>query len=163
LKKKSILNRAGKIPFLRGGFDLAKVLVQKADDERRPPLGGSKGRKMKTSGLILALGLTMGAGAAQADLFAAIAFSPSSGQAGSAWNYDTATLAETEAYLQCGSEDCYTAVIFNQCGAIAVGDGYGMGFGQDLSSATAQDLALGSCEQFTTNCQITAAFCNEGY
>lgn len=110
------------------------------------------------------VGFWLLAGTAQAsDLFAAIAFSPTSGQAGSAWNFETALLAETEAYLQCGSEDCYTAVIFNQCGAIAVGDGYGMGYGQDLSSATAIDLALSSCSEYTTNCQITAAFCNEGY
>ncbi len=102
--------------------------------------------------------------AAQAEgLFAAIAFSPSSGQVGSAWNFDTDILAETEAYLQCAREDCDTAVIFNQCGVIAVGDGYGMGYAQDLSSAVAIDLALQSCAQFTTNCQISAAFCNEGY
>lgn len=111
----------------------------------------------------LGLALMALAGAARAEVYAAIAFSPSTGRAGSSWNFDTALLAETEAYSQCGSEDCYTAVIFQQCGAIAVGDGYGMGYGADLSSVMAIDLALNSCEQYTTNCQITAAFCNEGY
>jgi hypothetical protein len=111
----------------------------------------------------VALASALTAGAAQAELFAAIAFSPSSGQAGSAWNYDSAALAETEAYLQCGSEDCYTAVVFSQCGAIAVGDGFGMGFGHDQSVGKSEELALGSCDQFTTNCQITASFCNEGF
>jgi hypothetical protein len=96
-------------------------------------------------------------------LYAAIAFSQSSGQTGSAWNYETEMLAETEAYWQCGSEDCDTVVIFQQCGAIAVGDGYGMGFAADLSSAVAQDQALANCESQTTNCEITASFCNEGY
>ena len=96
-------------------------------------------------------------------LFGAIAFSPSTGQAGSAWNNDTGTLAETEAYLQCGSEDCYTAVIFQQCAAIAVGDGNGMGFAADLSSAVAADTALANCAEYTSNCEIIASFCNEGY
>ena len=101
--------------------------------------------------------------AAAQDVFAAIAFSPTTGQAGSSWNFDTEILAETEAFLQCGKDDCYTAVIFNDCGAIAVGDGYGMGYGHDVTSDKASALALGSCTEFTTNCQITAAFCNEGY
>jgi hypothetical protein len=97
------------------------------------------------------------------ELFAAIAFSPSSGKVGSAWNFDTAVLAETEAFLQCGLNDCYAAVIFHQCGAIAVGEGYGMGYGLDQSLAKATELALGSCAEFTTNCQITEAFCNAGF
>ena len=96
-------------------------------------------------------------------VFAAIAFSPSTGMSGGAWNHATETLAETEAYGQCGVEDCDTVVVFQQCGAIAVGDGYGMGFAADLSSATAQDVALQNCDGYTTNCAITLSFCNEGY
>ena len=112
----------------------------------------------------LGLVFSLGAGAALAEgPYAAIAFSPTTGQAGSSWNFDTEILAETEAFLQCGKDDCYTAVIFNDCGAIAVGDGYGMGYGHDVTSDKASALALGSCTEFTTNCQITAAFCNEGY
>ncbi len=103
------------------------------------------------------------AGAQAKDLYAAIAFSPSSGLAGSAWNYDSADLAETEAFLQCGQQDCYTAVTFNKCGAIAVGDGFGMGFGQDKTSEKAIALALGTCGGYTTNCQITATVCNDGF
>lgn len=122
--------------------------------------------KMKKIALIALLAAPMavtGAGASAEGLYAAIAFSPSTGLSGSAWNFDTDALAETEAYGQCGVDDCYTAVVFQQCGAIAVGDGYGMGFAADLSSATAQDTALASCSEFTTNCQVTASFCNEGY
>ena len=121
---------------------------------------------MRQKSIILGAGLAfmLQPFAVQAEgLFAAIAFSPSSGQAGSAWNFDTDILAETEAYLQCGREDCYTAVIFDQCGAMAVGDGYGMGYAKDASSAGAIDMALQSCAKFTTNCQVTSAFCNEGY
>ena len=91
-------------------------------------------------------------------LYAAIAFSPSTGLSGSAWNFESDGDAQAEAATQCGVDDCYTAVVFQQCGAIAVGDGYGMGFASDLSSATAQDTALASCSEYTTNCQVTASF-----
>lgn len=100
---------------------------------------------------------------AAAELYAAIAFSPSTGISGTSWNFDTQNLAETEAYAQCGQEDCDTVTVFTQCGAIAVGDGYGYGFGSDLSLANATDTALANCDGFTTSCEVTAAFCNEGY
>ena len=96
-------------------------------------------------------------------LFAAIAFSPSTGMSGTAWNFETAGLAETEAYHQCGYEDCGTVVVFQHCGAIAVGRELYYGYGYALSSATAIDIALQNCEARTINCEITAAFCNEGY
>ena len=54
-------------------------------------------------------------------LFAAIAFSPATGMSGTAWNFQTQALAETEAYNTCGSKDCDTVVVFQQCGAIAFG------------------------------------------
>jgi hypothetical protein len=96
-------------------------------------------------------------------LYAAIAFSPATGQSGTSWNYETSMLAETEAYLQCGAEDCDTVVVFQQCGAIAVGRELYYGYGYDLSSATAIETALQQCDALTTNCEITAAFCNDGY
>lgn len=117
-----------------------------------------------TRRLILGLTLVCLALPAQAEgLYAAIAFSPATGRAGSSWNFDTTVLAETEANLQCGAADCYTAVVFQECGAIAVGDGYGMGYGLDPSQDKASALALQSCTEYTSNCQITAAFCNDGY
>ena len=106
--------------------------------------------------------LAMAAPVAAADLFAAIAFSPSTGKAGSALNNDSGDIAETEAFLQCGSPDCYTAVVFQQCGALAVGDVYGMGFAADATSAAAEESALASCNAFTTNCAVTASACNDG-
>ena len=112
----------------------------------------------------LTIALLLAALPAQAEgLFAAIAFSPATGMSGGAWNHATETLAETEAYGQCGAEDCDTVLVFQQCGAIAVGDGFGMGYGSDLSTATANDLALQNCDSYTTNCAITMSFCNEGY
>lgn len=104
------------------------------------------------------------AGPALADgLFAAIAFSPATGQAGSAWNYSAKTEAESEAAKQCGSGDCYTAVIFQQCGALAVGDGFGMGFAADASADKAQKAALANCSAYTTSCEVTQSACNDGY
>ncbi len=96
-------------------------------------------------------------------LYAAIAFSPSTGLSGTSWNFETSMLAETEAYLQCGAEDCDTLVVFQQCGALAVGRELYYGYGYDLSSATAIETALQQCDALTTGCEITAAFCNDGY
>jgi hypothetical protein len=102
--------------------------------------------------------------AAQAEgLFAAIAFSPGTGMSGTAWNYDTSGLAEAEAGAQCGQGDCATVLVFQHCGAIAVGDGFGYGYGADLSQSSAIDIAMQNCAGFTTGCEVTAAFCNEGY
>ena len=53
----------------------------------------------------LGLFMALGAGSAFAEgPYAAIAFSPTTGQAGSSWNFDTEILAETEAFLQCGKD-----------------------------------------------------------
>lgn len=96
-------------------------------------------------------------------LFAAISFSPSTGENGSAWNYESAALAETEAMGQCGFADCYTAVSFDKCGAIAVGDGFGMGFAADQTKQQAEEAALASCNSYTTTCKVTASLCNDGF
>jgi len=112
----------------------------------------------------LTLGLMLVSLPAQAEgVFAAIAFSPSTGMSGGAWNHETADLAETEAFGECGVDDCATVVVFQQCGSIAVGDGYGMGFAADLSAATAQEVALQNCTGYTSNCVVTMSVCNEGF
>jgi hypothetical protein len=108
---------------------------------------------------VLALGA--GPGAAQ-ELFAAIAFSASTGKAGASWNYGTGAEAEGEAVAQCGVDDCAPVMVFGQCGAIAVGDGYGMGYAADTSTAVADEKALANCNGFTTNCAVTMSLCNEG-
>ena len=117
----------------------------------------------RTCSTLAALAVVLLPGAALAELFAAIAFSPTTGKSGTAWNFDAQNLAETEAYYQCGVDDCDTVLWFKQCGAIAVGDGYGYGTGYDLSLDAATNTALQYCDQYTSNCQITAAFCNDGY
>lgn len=100
--------------------------------------------------------------AAAEGLFAAIAFSASTGKAGASWNYGTGTDAESEAVAQCGVDDCAPVMVFGQCGAIAVGDGYGMGYAADVSTAVADEKALANCNGFTTNCAVTMSLCNEG-
>ena len=115
---------------------------------------------------LCALALTAGSAPAKAEkLFGAIAFSASTGKVGGGWNYAAKKAATSEAVTQCGAGDCDTVVVFPNCGAIAVGDGYGMGFSADKSVAKsvgkAEDAALAKCDEFTTNCIISASICND--
>ena len=111
---------------------------------------------------VVLLAFAVGPAAAEG-LFAAIAFSPATGKAGASWNYATGGEAEGEAVVQCGVEDCGSVMVFDQCGAIAVGDGYGMGYAADSSTAVADEKALANCDGFTSNCAVTMSLCNEGF
>jgi hypothetical protein len=120
-------------------------------------------RTRSSAVLACVLALSFGAGAAQADdLFGAIAFSASTGKVGGGWNFAAKKDASTEAVAQCGVDDCETVVSFPNCGAVAVGDGYGMGFSADKSVGKSEETALANCNGFTTNCLVTMSFCNEG-
>lgn len=113
--------------------------------------------------LISALALPVLATPVLADsLFGAIAFSPSTGKVGLGYNFATKGEAATEAVNQCGVGDCDAVVVFPNCGAVAVGDGYGMGFSADKSAAKAEETALANCSGYTSNCLITMSYCNEG-
>ena len=117
------------------------------------------------SAVLLLCALAVGAGTAPAmaqKLYGAIAFSPATGKVGGGWNFAAKKEASTEAVSQCGAGDCDTVVVFPACGAVAVGDGYGMGFSADKSVAKAEETALGNCTGFTANCLVTMSFCNEG-
>ena len=112
---------------------------------------------------LCALALTAGSAPAKAEkLFGAIAFSASTGKVGGGWNYAAKKAATSEAVNQCGADDCDTVVVFPNCGAIAVGDGYGMGFSADKSVAKSEETALSNCTGYTTNCLVVQSFCNEG-
>lgn len=120
-------------------------------------------RTRLAAALALSLGLAMGAAPAMADnLFGAIAFSPSTGKVGGGWNFAAKGDASAEAVSQCGVDDCETVVTFPNCAAVAVGDGYGMGFSADPSVDQSEATALANCDGFTTNCLVTMSFCNEG-
>lgn len=95
-------------------------------------------------------------------LYGAIAFSPSTGKWGQGVNFPAKEDATTEAVNQCGVGDCEAVVVFPACGAVAVGDGFGMGFSADKSVAKSEETALANCNQYTTNCLITTSFCNSG-
>ncbi|MCW1917636.1 DUF4189 domain-containing protein [Rhodobacter sp. KR11] len=112
-------------------------------------------------GLVLACAIGFGAPVSAADLFGAIAFSPSTGKVGGGWNFASKEDASGEAVTQCGVGDCASVVVFPSCGAVAVGDGYGMGFSADGAAAKAEETALANCSGYTANCLITMSFCND--
>lgn len=95
-------------------------------------------------------------------LFGAIAFSPSTGKVGAGWNFASKGEASADAVSRCGVGDCDAVVVFPNCGAVAVGDGFGMGFSADKSVAKAEETALANCSGYTSNCLIVQSFCNEG-
>ncbi|MGV8986746.1 MAG: DUF4189 domain-containing protein [Cypionkella sp.] len=116
-----------------------------------------------TIALITAMVVPMVAAPAFAEkLYGAIAFSPSSGKFGQGHDFPSKDAASTEAVNQCGVGDCEAVVVFPNCGAVAVGDGFGMGFAADKSAAKSEETALANCNQYTTNCLITTSFCNAG-
>ncbi len=111
----------------------------------------------------VAFGLTLSVGAAPAmaeKLFGAIAFSPSTGQYGWAKNQTVEAGASDEAVSGCGVDDCQSVVVFPNCAALSVGDGYGMGFSKAKSVGKAEDAALAKCDEFTTNCIVSVSVCN---
>ena len=106
--------------------------------------------------------LTLATPAAADGLFGAMAFSSTTGKVGLGYNFATKDEASTEAINQCGVGDCSVVVIFPKCGAVAVGDGFGMGFSADNSESKASETALANCSGYTANCQIYQSYCNEG-
>ena len=116
------------------------------------------------SALALATSLALAVSAAPAvaeGLFGAIAFSPSTGQYGWAKNQSVDTGASDEAVSGCGVDDCEAVVVFANCAALSVGDGFGMGFSKAKSIGKAEDAALAKCDEFTTNCIVSASVCND--
>ena len=99
----------------------------------------------------------------QADLYGAIAFSPTTAAHGYSFDYANRSAAERKAINECekqsGSDDCRAIVWFhNACGALAVGDtGYGSGWGTDLKYAVL--YALESCLEMTDNCKPVRWVC----
>ena len=106
--------------------------------------------------------LALAAPAFAEGLFGAIAFSPSTGKVGAGWNFATKDEASADSISRCGVGDCSAVVVFPNCGAVAVGDGFGMGFSADQSVAKAEETALANCSGYTANCLIVQSFCNEG-
>lgn len=100
--------------------------------------------------------------AAQAqDMYGAIAYSPSSGAHGYAYDYASQAGAEDRALDECRSygEGCQNVMWFrNACGALAVGpDGWGSDWGEDRSRA--ENKAINACQQHSSNCQVIRWVC----
>ncbi|MBC7739486.1 MAG: DUF4189 domain-containing protein [Candidatus Saccharibacteria bacterium] len=116
----------------------------------------------KSATLLIICALSLAAAPAMAEkVFGAIAFSNSTGKFGWVKNTATKSDAQSEAVVQCGVDDCDTVVVFPNCAALSVGDGFGMGFSADKSASKAEDTALAQCDGFTTNCIISTSFCND--
>ena len=111
---------------------------------------------------VLASGLALAAAPVLAEgLFGAFAFSPSTGQYGWAKNAADQDSAASEAVSGCGVDDCAMVVAFPNCAALSVGDGFGMGFSKAKSVAKSEETALARCDEFTTNCIVSASLCND--
>lgn len=103
-------------------------------------------------------------GAAAAQSFGAIAYSPATGQWGWARNFTTRAGAQNRALAECRSaargRSCQVAVWFrNACGSLAIGpNGWGSGWGN--TRARAQAEARGACNRYSRNCAIRLTTCS---
>jgi len=99
--------------------------------------------------------------AAAQNNYGAIAYSPSTGADGWAYDYGSRAAAERAALSNCRShaDDCVVPIWFrNACGALPVGsDGYGSGWGSNRRLA--ERFALRSCRKHTSDCGIKRWAC----
>ncbi len=98
--------------------------------------------------------------------FGAIAYSPSSGAHGSAYNFGNLGSAGSRALGECqanagGAGDCEVQVTFQACGAIATAPDLSFGTGYGPTQASAQGEALAICGRYATGCQIADTICND--
>ena len=97
---------------------------------------------------------------ANADNYGAIAYSSSSGRYGYSYDWGSRADAENYARSQCGSTDCAVKVWFkNACGALAVGQNGGLGWGWSGSRGAAESTALNECQSRTGGCSIKSWAC----
>jgi hypothetical protein len=110
---------------------------------------------------ILAVILLMLPGAAFAEEWGAIAYSPRTGADGYSHNYDSKSQAQNAAMSDCNPSDCRIAVNFyNACGALAVGRG-GWGGDWGMTRGEAQSNAIAVCEQYANNCRVQRWVCSQ--
>ncbi len=99
------------------------------------------------------------------DLYAAIAYSRSTGNSGYAFNFATRAGAEARALERCGASDCSIYVwVRNGCCALAVGDGnrYGWSWRYGANAySEARSRAMAECNARTGNCRIVAWTCTD--
>lgn len=96
------------------------------------------------------------------DNYGAIAYSPSTGAHGYAFDYPSRGVAERRALASCSRHagDCQVPLWFrNACGALAVGNGGGWGTGWGASRRMAERSARRSCRKFTKGCTVLRWVC----
>ena len=94
------------------------------------------------------------------DNYGAIAYSSSTGRYGYSHDFGSRAEAENYAVSQCGMSDCAVKVWFrNACGALAVGQRGGMGWGWSGSRGGAENIALNECQARTSGCSVRAWSC----
>jgi len=98
-----------------------------------------------------------------AQVYGAIAFSPSNGVWGYSYNYNARGAAERRAMRECRARGsgCRSIVWFrNACGALAVGQGNAYGWGWNTSRQQARRRAMAECRARTSGCRIRADVCS---
>jgi serine/threonine-protein kinase len=96
-----------------------------------------------------------------AEVFGAIAYSPSTAAIGWGFDYPSREAAESGAIANCSqhASDCAIATWFRDaCGAIAIGKGgYGAEWGEDAPAA--EGAALARCRSHAANCTLRRSVC----
>jgi len=94
------------------------------------------------------------------DMYGAIAYSSSTGRYGYSHDWGSRSEAEDYARSQCGRSDCAIKVWFkNACGALAVGQRGGLGWGWSSSRGAAESVALNECQAKSSGCNIRTWAC----
>lgn len=108
--------------------------------------------------------LSLPLSATAADLYGAIAYSPTSKAYGWAKDYGSQIEAENAAMNECYKRagDCRVAVWFvNACGAVSAGpEGWGADWGESFREAERKSTRL--CSDYSYNCQIVVSQCVTG-
>lgn len=107
------------------------------------------------------VGLWLSAGAAPAQYFGAIGYSPATGAMGWGLDYPSPDGARRAAIAKCAeyARDCLVLVVFKDgCGVIAEGDEAYAGAASP-SRTEAQRVALRRCDRRTSGCEIKRWVC----
>ncbi len=112
--------------------------------------------------LALGLGFATVTFATAANNYGALAYSPSTGAWGGAYDYASRRAAENRALSECRARGrgCQVAVWFrNACGAISVGNNGGWGSGWGSSRSRAEREARAVCRNYDSGCRAYAWTC----
>jgi serine/threonine-protein kinase len=111
--------------------------------------------------VLVGFGAVLAPAGAVAQNYGAIAYSPSTGADGWAFDYPSRAVAERNALQDCRkyADDCAIQLWFRDaCGALAVGDnGYGTGWGTDRRIA--ESYAIQTCRKYTSKCAVRRWVC----